>query len=62
MFTELLENYKENGLKALSKIVEYNDETIKQDINEEATEEEFDKEVDEVKAKDAGKIRIYIYM
>jgi hypothetical protein len=42
-FTELLEDYNEHNLKSLFK--------------EEATEDEFNKEVEEVKKKDAGKIR-----
>ncbi|MCK9369303.1 hypothetical protein M0R04_05130 [Candidatus Dojkabacteria bacterium] len=45
-FTELLENYKEKNLKALSEM-----------ITEEPTEDEFNKEVSEVKEKSTGKIR-----
>lgn len=43
-FTQMLESYKNEKLKALSKIVE------------EPTEEQFNKEVEEFKKKDAGKI------
>lgn len=48
MFTELLESYKEKGLKALSTILT---------TNEEATEDEFNKEVDIAQKKSEGKIR-----
>lgn len=48
MFTSLLESYKEKGLKFLSSVAP---------IQEEPTEDEFNKEVDEAQKKSEGKIR-----